>query len=153
MDEDAKGYFENAFAVTVEDFIKKKMVSVKNETFVNEATIVAIEISAACDYSNDKPRLHRYILGIIAKKKDFEDHVSKGKTNQIGDHLLITPFNFVFQDEVYSMVLNLNYTFSEEASELFGKLGERLFGFKSEFMNSISEKYAQHISRIGYASY
>ena len=51
------------------------------------------------------------------------------------------------------MVLNLNYTFSEESTELFGKLGDKIFGLKSEFMNSISEQYAQHISRIGYPFY
>ena len=49
------------------------------------------------------------------------------------------------------MILNLNYTFSEEATEIFGKLGDKIFGLKSDFMNSVSEHYAQHISRIGYA--
>lgn len=153
MDDDTKSYFENAFAVTVEDFIKNKMVSVADDAFVSEATIVAVEISAACDYSNDKPRLHRYMLGIMSKRKDFDDHVSKGKTKQMGDHLLITPFDFVFEGEVYCMVFNLNYTFNEEATELFSKLGDKIFGFKSEFMNSISDNYARHISRIGYASF
>lgn len=153
MDDDAKGYFENAFAVSVEDFVKDKMVSVTDNAFVNEATIVAVEISAACDYSNDKPRLHRYMLGLMAKRNDFDAHVSKGKTKQKGDHLLIPPFDFIFENDVCCMVLNLNYTFNEEATELFGKLGDKLFGFKSEFMNSISDNYARHISRIGYASF
>ena len=153
MDDDAKGYFENAFAVSVEDFIKNKMVSVTDNAFVNEVTIIAVEISAACDYSNDKPRLHRYMLGILSKRKDFEAHVSKGKTKQMGDHLLMTPFDFVFDGEVYCMVFNLNYTFNEESTELFGKLDDKIFGFKSEFMNSVSDNYARHISRIGYASF
>ena len=151
MDEDGKAYFQNAFAISVEDFIKTKMVSTTNDCFVNEATIIAVEISAACDYSNDKSRLHRYILGILSKRKDFNDHVSKNKTKQIGDHLLIVPFDFIYEDEVYCMVFNLNYTFNEEATELFGKLGDKIFGLKSEFMNSISDCFAQHISRIGYA--
>ena len=153
MDDDAKGYFENAFALSVEDFIKTKMVDVKDNAFVNEATIVAVEISAACDYSNDKPRLHRYMLGIMSKRKDYDDHVNEKKTKQKGEHLLITPFDFVFDGDVCCMVFNLNYTFNEEATELFGKLGDKLFGFKSEFMNSISDNYARHISRIGYASF
>jgi hypothetical protein len=153
MDEDAKGYFKNAFAVSVEDFIKNKMVSVTDNAFVNEATVVAVEISAACDYSNDKPRLHRYMLGIFAKRKDFDDHVSKRKTELMGNHLLITPFDFVFENEICCMVFNLNYTFNEEVTELFSKLGDKIFGFKSEFMNSISNNYARHISRIGYASF
>lgn len=151
LDEDGKNYFQNAFAVTVEEFIKTKMVSTTNDCFVNEATIIAVEISAACDYSNDKPRLHRYMLGIISKRKDFNDHVSKTRTRQIGDHLLIVPFDFIYNGEVYCMVFNLNYTFNEEATELFGKLDDKIFGLKSEFMNSISDCFAKHISRIGYA--
>lgn len=151
LDEDGKNYFQNAFAVTVEEFIKTKMVSTTNDCFFNEATIIAVEISAACDYSNDKPRLHRYMLGIMSKRKDFNDHVSKNRTRQIGDHLLIVPFDFIYHGEVYCMVFNLNYTFNEEATELFGKLGDKIFGLKSEFMNSISDCFAQHISRIGYA--
>ena len=51
------------------------------------------------------------------------------------------------------MVFNLNYTFNEETTEVFEKLGDRIFGLKSEFMNSISNCFAQHISRIGYASF
>ncbi len=150
MDENAKTYFQNAFSVSVEDFIKTKMVSVKDNQFVNETTVIAIEISAACDYSNDKPRLHRYMLGILFKRKDYNDHVNKSKTKQMGDHVFIVPFDFIYENEVHGMILNLNYTFSEEATELFGKLGEKVFGLKREFMNSVSEHYAQHISRIGY---
>lgn len=151
IDENTKEYFKNTFSVTTEDFIKTKMVSVKDDKFVNEATVIAVEISAACDYSNDKPRLHRYMLGILSKKSDFDNHVGKTKTKQIGEHIFIVPFEFVFEGEVYCMVLNLNYTFNEETTELFGKLGDKMFGLKSEFMNSISDQYAQHISRIGYA--
>lgn len=151
MDDNSKTYFQNAFSVSVEDFIKTKMVSLKDEQFINEAIVIAIEISAACDCSNDKSRLHRYMLGIICKRKDYNDHVSNGKTKQIGEHIFIVPFDFIYENEVYCMILNLNYTFSEEATEVFGKLGNKIFGLKSEFMNSISEHYAQHISRIGYA--
>lgn len=152
-DVNGKNYFENAFSVSEEDFVKTKMVFIKDEMFINEATIIAVEISAACDYSNDKPRVHHYMLGIICKKKDFEDHVNKKGTKLMGEHLLIDPFDFIYEGDIYCMVLNLNYTFSEEATEVFGKLGERIFGLKSEFMNKISEKYSQHISRIGYTAF
>ena len=64
---------------------------------------------------------------------------------------MIVPFDFIYNGEVYCMVFNLNYTFNEEATELFGKLDDKIFGLKSEFMNSISDCFAKHISRIGYA--
>lgn len=153
MDEEAKECFQNSFAVSTEDFIKTKMVSVKDDKFVDEATIIAVEISAACDFSNNKPRLHRYMLGIICKRSDFDDLVSKGKTKQKGEHIFQVPFDFIYKDEVYCMVLNLNYTFSEESTDKYGKIGTKIFGLKSEFMNSISEHYAQHISRIGFARF
>ena len=152
-DDDAKSYFQNAFGLSMDDFVKTKMVVVKDEKFINEATIIAVEISAACDYSNDKPRLHRYVLGILSKRKDFNDHVSKTKTKQLGEHLLMVPFDFIYNGDVYCMVLNMNYSFSEEATELFNKLGDKVFGLKSEFMNSMSNRYAQHISRVGYAAF
>lgn len=150
-DKDAQQYFENAFTVTMEDFIQKKMVEPKKEGFADVASVVAVELSAACDYSNDKPRLHRYMLGILCKRKDYDDYVSKNKTKQLGDHLMTVPFDIMYNNDVYCMTYNLNYTFNEEKADLFGKLGERIFGLKSDFMNFISDKYAQHISRLGYA--
>lgn len=150
LDDDAKSYFKNTFAITVEDFVKTKLVPVKNEQqFADKSIIVAVEMSAACDYSNNKPRLHRYMLGVICNKKDYKDVINKKKKS--GDHIFIVPFDFIYENDVYCMILNLNYTFSEEATEIFGKLGDKIFGLKSDFMNSVSEHYAQHISRIGYA--
>lgn len=151
MDNNAKAYFQNAFAISAEDFVKTKMVPIKDEQLVGKASVVAVEMSAACDSSNDKPRLHRYMLGILCKRKDYDTCVNKGK--KPGEHIFIIPFDFIFENEVYCMVFNLNYTFSEEATEVFVKLGDKIFGLKSELMNSISEHYAQHISRVGYTYY
>jgi len=153
-DDEAKNYFDNAFALSMDEFIKTKTVPLKedkDDKFVNESILVAVEISAACDYSNDKPRLHRYMLGVLSKRKVFND--CRNKSKKEGDHIFIVPFDFIYNGEVYCLLFNLNYTFNEEKTELFGKLGDKLFRFKSEFMNSVSEQYAQHISRIGYASF
>ena len=106
--------------MTSEVFVNNKTVSLKKEGFADVSSIVAVEISAACDYSNDKPRLHSYMLGILCTRKDYDDYVSKSKNP--ADSILVVPFDFLYDNDVYYLIFNKNYSFNEETTELFGKL-------------------------------
>lgn len=111
--------------------------------------LVAVEISAACDYSNGKKRTHQYLLGAILPNGMFEMlHDAK-----FSDAVFRIPFTFMFRDEMCNMLLHFNYLLTEEESTLFKLLGNPLFGLKNEVMNMIGDRHAHHISRIGITSF
>lgn len=154
LENDGKDYFLNAFSISPEDFVEKEMLSLKKgKTFFDKAMIVGVEFSAACDYAHNKPRLHRYMLGLIAKNEDYNDCVDNKLMRNKGAQIHVVPFDFYIGEDIYKMVLNLNFTFSEEKNDIFHKLSDKLFAWKNDFMNSLGAKYADHISRIGFTSF
>lgn len=111
--------------------------------------LVALEISAACDYSNMKKRTHRYLLGVIVSKAVREQVIGAN----LGDAFYELPFVFNFKDEECYMFLHFNYLITEEESAVFKLLGNSLFSLKNEVMNMIGDRHARHISRIGINSF
>lgn len=111
--------------------------------------LVAVEISAACDYSNGKKRTHQYLLGAILPNSMYEMlHDAK-----FSDAVFRVPFTFMFGNDMCNMLLHFNYLLTEEESTLFKLLGLPLFGLKNEIMNMIGDRHARHISRIGITSF
>lgn len=111
--------------------------------------LVALEYSAACDFSNGKKRTHRYMLGAIIPVE-----VSRQlKKINLGDAVYLVPFNFIYVDKECVLYLHFNYSINEEETCSNKLLGNRLFSLKSEVMNMISDRHANHISRIGITSF
>lgn len=121
----------------------------KQHVFQNDYHIVALEYSAACDYSNNKNRLHKFMMGILCKEEDAEK--IKNKKKYIGEHLYVLEFTFIYNDEKCVLVLDLNSTFNEEDGEVFKLLSKPLFKLKHEIMNVITTKHANHESRLGFS--
>lgn len=112
--------------------------------------LIAVEISAACDYSNMKKRTHQYLLGVIVPKSIQEQVVSP----LLGDAFFDLPFSFMYDNEECHLFLHFNYLISEEEkTAVFKLLGNRLFSLKNEVMNMIGDKHARHIARIGINSF
>lgn len=115
----------------------------KVSTIIDNSKIVALELSPACDYSQKKDRLLKFILGI--------------KTVKIEDGLLgVKPgYSFfpkiLFKDkgEIFQLIFNFNYTISIPRSETNDPIGELLFSLKKDYMDMLTTQYANHISRIG----
>lgn len=111
--------------------------------------IVALEYSAACDYSNGKKRTHRYMFGAIIP---VEVAAQLEKVN-LGDAICYVPFKFIYKEKECILLLHFNYSINEEESCPVKLLGNRLFSLKSEVMNWICDRNANHISRIGITSF
>jgi hypothetical protein len=113
------------------------------------AELVAIEISAACDYSNKKKRINKYILGfktpIIDIKADIDEK------NRIESSYHLGGANFHYNNQDFQIWLNLNFVFGTKCDDQ--RLGNILFVLKKEIMDMIGNKYASHISRIGITSF
>ncbi|WP_128330760.1 hypothetical protein [Apibacter sp. HY039] len=136
-----------------------KMLAVKegNETqkkrkseILNNSKIIAIEISASCDFSNNKSRINKYILGVLCNNlnKDLDKDLNLKSRPEFCYHL--GGCCFYHEENDYNIFLNLNYVFSSNFNDL--KLGNVLFILKKEIMDMLGNKYASHISRIGITS-
>lgn len=111
-----------------------------------QSQLVCVEFSAACDYSQNKRRTNKYLLGEIMPSSSLEKiEESENK----GDYLLLLPYKFEINDKEKIIAFNLNFTFTVDPSAIKHTLGEPLFCFKKEIMDLIGSKYADHISRIG----
>jgi hypothetical protein len=108
--------------------------------------VVAIEISASCDYSQKKPRLNKYILAVLLPV-GAEKEIKKDRLPQ---YLMLIDGIFS-TDSKFKICINLNFVFSALPTD--PKLGEPLFVLKKEIMDQIGNRYANHVSRIGITSF
>jgi hypothetical protein len=108
--------------------------------------LIAIEISASCDYAQKKPRLNKYMLGVLLPV-DAENEIKKKKIPQ---YLMLVEGAFS-TDSKFKICVNLNFVFSALPTD--PKLKEPIFVLKKEIMDQIGNRYANHVSRIGITSF
>ena len=111
--------------------------------------LIAIELSAACDYSNQKPRINKYVLGFLTPCFDTKNDIASSQRIESSYHLGGCDFNL--GNENFQIWLNLNFVFGVRSDD--SRLGESLFIMKKEIMDMLGNKYASHISRIGITSF
>jgi hypothetical protein len=115
----------------------------------DNSQMIALEFSAACDYSNKKNRINKYILGVVTDYFDIDTFLNKTRRSESSYH--IGGCCFQHNDTNHNIWLNLNYVFGTfENDERFGN---PLFILKKEIMDMLGNKYASHISRIGITSF
>lgn len=150
-DEEAFGeIFKQQIGYTPENWISSVLlngIEIKNEIL----EMIALEYSAACDYSNAKERTHRYMFGIIVSEVGVKK--LQNKKNQLSKAVFPLPFKFMYEGQVCTIYLHFNFSINEEETSPNKILGERLFSLKSEVMNYICDRHANHISRIGITSF
>ena len=128
--------------------VKEKQLK-EIETIIKESELIAIEISAACDFSQNNPRNLKYILGIKSPLVD-KDLVHNSKPGNVFNHQ--PKVTFFLNGEYFQIVLDMNRVITTSRSEeLVG--AKLLFGLKKEFVDMIGHNYASHISRIGITSF
>lgn len=111
----------------------------------NRSTLVAIEVSASCDYSNDKKRTPKYLLGVIIPPVD----ISRDDSNRQPDNSAELGV-FHFDGNEIHIWVNLNFVINSLPEELSPELK---FGLKKEIMDYVGNRYANHVSRIGITSF
>lgn len=106
-----------------------------------DSKFILLETSAACDFAQNNPRNHSFILGLLIPAFDLSYLHRKSEA------IIVTPF-FSFKGNDFVMFFNSRYTFncSPNGSEL---LGEPLFQLKNELLNKIITQYSTYISRLG----
>lgn len=148
-DEAFNNVFKDQIGYAPNDWISYVLLNGNNiEDEVIE--MIALEYSAACDYSNAKERTHRYMLGAIISEEIIKKKKAK---NKLSNAVFMLPFKFMYREQVCTILLHFNFSINEEESSPNKILGERLFSLKSEVMNMICDSHANHISRIGIISF
>lgn len=131
--------FERYFNIEFTEWKKKEFgESPKIET----AFPIAIEISAACDYSQQKNRNLKYLMGIAN-----ENSITTKSNKNIS---YLDNIGFLYQGKPLYIALDFNYVFVDFEPSIIDSV---LFGFKKEMMDMIGNEYANHISRIGITSF
>ena len=110
--------------------------------------MIALEFSAACDYSNKKNRINKYILGVVTDHFEIDTFLNKTRRSESSYH--IGGCCFQHNDTNHNIWLNLNYVFGTFENDT--RFGKPLFILKKEIMDMLGNKYASHISRIGITS-
>ena len=139
--------FERLFGISYTNWFSLTFPGVNKE--IRQKSIpIAVEFSAACDYSQNKKRTNKYILGVLYPmelKRQLKEEYK-------GEYAFLLPFNFEFQSEIWSIGLNFNYTFTIVQTESPLE-NSPLFSLTKELMDTIGHKYASHVSRIGFTSF
>jgi hypothetical protein len=126
-----------------------KIEEIKTNVYSN-VELIAIELSAACDYSQKKERINKYILGLIVPKFDQKKaSIDKVYRSESSYHIGGCDFNFDGSD--FQIWLNLNFVFGTTTNDK--RFGDVKFILKKEMMDMIGNKYASHVSRIGITSF
>jgi hypothetical protein len=130
-------------------FIKNNDLNKKKKQIRANSELIAVELSAACDFSQSKPRINKYLIGfitpIIEVKTDIDEERRPDNSYHIGGS------NFFFNEKEFQIWLNLNFVFGAKPDD--PRLGDAMFILKKEIMDMIGNKYASHISRIGITSF
>jgi hypothetical protein len=117
---------------------------------------VVIEISASCDYSQNKSRNHKYVLGLITPTID-EKYLDTEIISQSVFYKELPVFNisnrseFILNNENFQIWINFNYVVSSFSKDK--NFGKPLFILKKEIIDMIGNRYANHVSRIGITSF
>ncbi len=109
--------------------------------------LIAVEFSAACDFSQNKDRTNKYILGIMVPSC----YGKKLRHEKLKEQIFLLPFDFCYNNENYTIALNLNYTFNLPKTP--NVLNGPVFVLSKESMDMLGLQYSSHISRIGITSF
>ncbi|WP_299249601.1 hypothetical protein [uncultured Lacinutrix sp.] len=143
------GYFKNLESFNADLFfrLKDSVPQIKLDEIKTNIKFIAIEISASCDYSQNKKRNNKFILGLLTPTIGQELFDLKSFSQSL---LYKEIPNFYYKEKEYSIFLNLNYVFSDSDSNF---INTPLFVLKKEIVDMIGNRYANHVSRIGITSF
>lgn len=107
----------------------------------NKMKVINLEISPACDYSQNKIKNHRILRGVLVPKEAFK-YLS---ANQIAYY---TSPEIYYNNQIYKMVFSFQelYTQTEISTESI------IYKLKKDLLKEIQVKLSNHISRLGITS-
>ncbi len=114
----------------------------------DDSKLVCVEFSSACDYSWNKARIEKYLLGVLIPS-EYSKSISQNKPDYC---LNLSECCFFLEEKDQFFCFNLNYAFTL-TKEKESLIGDPICQLKKELMDMIGNRYANHISRIGITSF
>lgn len=154
-------YFNNKFGIEIIEVFKSTFDQLYSKLIdkklMVDVKIIITELSAACDYSQNKDRVNKYILGYLIPKKAILECVNNNK-NKIRSSLkpkheacYVVGNSFSIDNLDVYLAYSLNHVISIDLGDR-EKL-EHSFTLKKEMMDLIGNKYSNHVSRIGITAF
>lgn len=142
--------FKDKFGYTANEWSKLTLAkNVPQEEFAN-IKIICVEFSAACDFSQQKKRTHKYLLGIIISPEKFDEFPNVGKMSEA---ILVLPNTYEIAGEEKLILFNLNFSFTISKTLVNEFIDGPIFCFQKEMMDMIGHCYSNHHSRIGITTF
>lgn len=111
-----------------------------------ESKVVLLEISAACDHSQNNQRNLTFILGCLVPNLD-KDLLMKQTGSIINDLPILK-----YQDQTWNMFFDSRFVITFPFGSLLNEF-KPLFKIKSELLNKIATSHSNYISRLGIISF
>jgi hypothetical protein len=127
-------------------FVENNIDNTKKKELRSRCECVFIEISALCDYTQQKPRMLKYILG-LKFPSEVEEHIDRKHRSE---SIFVTPL-FTLPNESFYIAVNFRFVIGMNIDD--PKLGDIKFCLGEELVNQIGNRYASYVSRIGVISY
>ncbi len=137
--------FENCFPYQSVKDVEKKITREIYENSKKNSQLIFIEISAACDYAQDKKRVNPYIVGVMTTLPS-KDVLNSPKSKAVMELPILSLNDIPYKINVYC-----NYVVGMLPSS--STLKEPLFILKNNLVTQIANFYANHISRIGISEF
>ncbi|WP_299583549.1 hypothetical protein [uncultured Sunxiuqinia sp.] len=122
-------------------FDSRKARKAERRQIKDSASLVLLEVSAACDYAQANPRNYVYILGVLVPEFDSDLLTTQASS--------ITRLpTFFFNQKCHYLFFNSRYvvSFPDVNSKL---LGDILFRLKNELLNKVITDHTNYLSRLG----
>lgn len=130
--------FENYIGI---DYLTWKKNEFGESPNLQNAFPIAVEISAACDFSQNKKRIYKYLMGIGCRQRI---------SNNTNKKNIIVVETIIYDNQPLFIAFDFNYVLVDYEPSIIESM---LFGFKKEMMDMIGNQYANHLSRIGITSF
>lgn len=130
-------------------FRLKEQSSVElKDLILKKSKFIVVEISSSCDYSQNKKRNPKYLLGLHTPRINKEDIEEKSLSDSVFFKDLPV---FNLNGEEFILWFNFNFVISNTFK--VKRFGTPLFILKKELIDMIGNRYANHVSRIGITSF
>lgn len=155
--EDPKNFFKEKFDYSNQSTVIVETITDFPKGSRQEIEFILIEISSACDYSQNKKRFNKYIVGLKLSKECYNLYINSLKISNKTLKPSVLDLRSSFFDEIsgeyFNIFLNKNFVLTLNHEELDEDKIKHLFNFKKEMMDYIGNTYANHISRIGTSTF
>ncbi len=114
---------------------------------ISRISEIEIDVTPACDISNDKAPIHRLVIGFAIPSYLIDFFNLKQGSLFVSPNFEVDKSMINKEPEAYTLVLDFRYLTTKQKKDL--KLTNYLFSLRTNLVNDIQIQLASHVSRLG----